>query len=83
METAPPAAGDDGLRRSTRDRMVAGVCGGFAERFGYATWKVRAVCAAAFIITLGLGVIVYVLLAALVPVDEDPAPRTEDEPPTK
>ena len=56
------------LVRSRNDKMIAGVCGGFAEYFGWTPWIVRfvyvlvSICSAAF-----PGILVYVLLWVLMP----------------
>ena len=55
------------LRRSRRDRLVAGVCGGLAEFFGISSFWFRL----AFLIALipgGVpGILVYVLMVIVVP----------------
>ncbi len=55
------------LRRSSRNRMVAGVCGGLAEFFGISTFWFRI----AFLIALipgGVpGILVYLLMILIVP----------------
>ena len=55
------------LRRSRRNRVVAGVCGGLAEFFGVSTFWFRL----AFLIALipgGVpGIIVYLLMVMIVP----------------
>lgn len=58
------------LRRSTKKHLVAGVCGGIAERFEVDVTIVRV----AFVIAAclwGIGVVVYLALWALVPVSND------------
>jgi phage shock protein PspC (stress-responsive transcriptional regulator) len=71
------------LRRSTTKRLVAGVCGGIAERFEVDATIVRV----AFVVATclwGFGAVVYLALWALVPVapdpDRAPAPPTPEEP---
>jgi phage shock protein C len=55
------------LRRSRRDRILAGVCGGLGEFFGISAWWFRL----AFLIALipgGVpGVLAYVLLWVVIP----------------
>ncbi len=55
------------LRRSRRDRMIAGVCGGLAEFFGISTFWIRL----AFLIALipgGVpGILVYGIMWIVVP----------------
>ena len=68
----PPGPGSgDGLHRSSSRRMVAGVAGGLAERFDIDVTVVRV----AFVVVAcvwGLGVVVYLAMWALVPVDGAP-----------
>jgi phage shock protein PspC (stress-responsive transcriptional regulator) len=71
------------LRRSAKKRLVAGVCGGMAERFEVEVTIVRV----AFVIAAclwGIGVVVYLALWALVPVSTDvgqsPTSDTHEEP---
>jgi phage shock protein C len=58
-----------GLRRSRRNRIIAGVCGGLAEFFGISSFWFRL----AFLIALipgGVpGIAVYVLMWLIVPSD--------------
>lgn len=60
------------LMRSKQDRMLGGVCGGFAEYFGWPAWLVRFVyvlvslCSAAF-----PGILIYLLLWVLMPERKD------------
>ncbi len=55
------------LRRSRRDRILAGVCGGLGEFFGISAWWFRL----AFLIALipgGVpGVLAYVILWVIIP----------------
>ncbi len=56
------------FRRSTSNKIIAGVCGGIAEYFGIPAWVVRLVYAILTICTVGIfGIILYILLAVLVP----------------
>lgn len=56
------------LCRSRRDRMLAGVCGGIAEHFGWSptrvrlAWIVLALC-------VGSGILLYLLLWLVMPAD--------------
>jgi phage shock protein PspC (stress-responsive transcriptional regulator) len=74
-----PAALPVPLHRSTTDRVLAGVCGGFAETYGADATAVRILTA---ILTLFTGilpmVLVYLLAAVLLP--EGSAPRAADGP---
>jgi phage shock protein C len=59
------------LTRSKSDRMIAGVCGGLARWLGWDPTAVRvlyvllSICSAAF-----PGMIVYVILALIMPAEE-------------
>lgn len=58
------------LRRSRRDRMVAGVCGGVAKYAGMDAALVRILLVAATILGFGTGAVLYVACWLLVP-EED------------
>jgi len=60
------------LRRSVRDRVLYGVCGGLAERYGISATAVR--IAFALLALTGLGVAVYVVIAVACPAQDDPRP---------
>lgn len=75
-----PAAGSEGatagatwnlqgLRRSTTDRQVEGVCGGLGEYTPIPSWLWRAAFVG-LVFAGGLGLVAYVLLWAFVPKDE-------------
>jgi len=57
---------DKVLRRSTRDRKLAGICGGIAEYLG---WDPTLVRVAWIILTLlgGSGILIYVILWLVMP----------------
>lgn len=66
VHAAPSADGPPGLTRSASDRMLFGVCGGIAERYGFEPLLVRL----AFVATLfigGAGVLFYLAAALLIP----------------
>jgi phage shock protein C len=62
------AGSRQGLTRSLDDRIVAGVCGGIAARYGWSSTTVRlvyllvSICSTAF-----PGILVYLLLWLLIP----------------
>ena len=56
------------LFRSTRDRKLAGVCGGLAEYFNIDSTLMRVIFIA-FACLAGGGFFVYILLAIILPVD--------------
>lgn len=59
------------LARSRNDKMIAGVCGGFAEYFGWAPWMVRFVYVLVSIFSAAFpGIIIYLILWFLMPKQE-------------
>ena len=59
------------LMRSKNDRMIAGVCGGFAKWIGWDPTAVRILYTLVTIFTAFSGTIVYIILAILMPVEGD------------
>jgi len=60
------------LRRSRSDRIIAGVCGGLADYFGLSPTGMRVVYVLASILSVAFpGIIVYLILWALIPSEED------------
>lgn len=58
------------LRRSTHDRMIAGVCGGIAEYIGWDSTVLRLVWMAIVLITgFAPGVFLYLVAIFVVPSD--------------
>jgi phage shock protein PspC (stress-responsive transcriptional regulator) len=55
------------LRRSSTDRMVAGVCGGIARMFGMDAALVRILLVAATLLGFGTGAVLYLIAWAVVP----------------
>jgi len=55
------------LTRSTTDAMLAGVCGGLAEQFGWSSGRLRVVWVLATIFTAFAGLILYIALWYLMP----------------
>ncbi|WP_285749822.1 PspC domain-containing protein [Lentzea sp. NBRC 105346] len=58
------------LRRSRDDRMLAGVCGGFAKLLGVDAALVRIGLVAATLLGFGTGAILYVAAWILMPEEE-------------
>jgi phage shock protein C len=56
-----------GLRRSRRNRIVAGVCGGLAEFFGISAFWFRLAMVIAFIPGGVPGLLIYILLWLVIP----------------
>lgn len=55
------------LKRSRRDRIFMGVCGGLGKRFGIDANLVRLIWAAFSIGSIGMGVLVYIAVGLLLP----------------
>lgn len=75
---ATPAAGPrtnpsalNGLQRSYRDQWLGGVCGGLSAFTGIDTWLWRLMFAL-MVVMAGTGLMVYLLLWILVPLEPDP-----------
>lgn len=65
------------LRRSSRDKKIAGVCGGFGEYFNVDPTLVRVLWILAVLLG-GTGLLLYIILWIVMPLDGDPdlaAPR--------
>ncbi|MDZ4184019.1 MAG: PspC domain-containing protein [Desulfuromonadales bacterium] len=60
------------LARSKTDKMLGGVCGGFAEYFGWPSWVVRFVYVVVSILSAAFpGILIYLLLWLLMPFKQD------------
>lgn len=57
------------LTRSTTDKMLLGVCGGLARRFGVDSTLVRVVFAIASFVGVGSPILLYFILAVIIPRD--------------
>jgi phage shock protein PspC (stress-responsive transcriptional regulator) len=55
------------LVRSRKGRMVAGICAGLAEYFGWDVTLVRVLVAVGCVITGGTGVLAYLVAWAIIP----------------
>ena len=64
----PRASALNGLRRSTTDRWLGGVCGGLGSFTGLDTWLWR-LAFALLLLLGGTGFLVYALMWILVPLD--------------
>ena len=65
------------LRRSRRNRMLAGVCGGLGEFFGISAFWFRLGMIIAFIPGGVPGLLIYGLLWIMVPSEEDDTHKAE------
>lgn len=68
---------DDRLCRSVDDRMLAGVAGGVAERLDADPSIVRVVWALLVVLTGGLALVAYVVMAIVVPEAPDDGPASQ------
>jgi phage shock protein C len=60
------------LARSTTNKMFGGVCGGFAEYYGWAPWLVRFIYVLVTIFSAAFpGILIYLLLWWLMPKGEE------------
>ena len=57
------------LYRSRKERMLAGVCGGLAEYFAIDPTIVRLAFIAASIAGIGGGILLYLLMLIIVPIE--------------
>ncbi|MDR9417101.1 MAG: PspC domain-containing protein [Gracilimonas sp.] len=55
------------LRKSRTDKMLAGVCGGFAEYLGWDATIVRILFALILVSSFGTAVLAYFILAIVMP----------------
>jgi phage shock protein PspC (stress-responsive transcriptional regulator) len=71
-----PGSAGGALRRSSRDRVIAGVCGGIAESTGADPLVVRLLAVLLLLISGGTAVFAYLVLALVMPSSEgEPAVR--------
>ncbi len=68
----------DRLRRSKRERIVAGVCGGLAEFYDVDVTLVRLGWVVFGIVTGGMALLVYVVLALIMPPEEAIGTQADD-----
>jgi len=57
------------LYRSRTDRMIWGVCGGLAKYFDIDPVIVRVIAVASIFVT-GLGILAYIIMAIVVPLED-------------
>jgi phage shock protein C len=58
-----------GLKRSRRDRIVAGICGGMGEFFGISSFWFRLAFLIAFIPGGVPGLLIYIILWIIIPAE--------------
>jgi len=79
--TAPPSVPPRPLRRSRRHKVIAGVCGGIAEHFGWDISLVRVIWLLVAIFGGG-GFLAYLICWIVIPLEEEqvsapvPAPQS-------
>ncbi len=61
------------LRRSRRDRKIAGICSGIAEYFGMDPTVVRVTWVILAFLSAGLAILLYLVLIFVIPSEEEPA----------
>jgi len=66
------------LVRSRKSRMVAGICAGAAEYFGWDVTLVRVIVAVVAVITGGAGVLAYLVAWAVIPEEDGRSSIAED-----
>ena len=66
------------LVRSRKGRMVAGICAGAADYFGWDVTLVRVVVAVVSVLTGGTGVLAYLVAWALIPAEGEKTSIAED-----
>lgn len=59
-----------GLKRSKKNKMIAGVCGGLAERFDIDPTMARILYVVASLLTATVGFWLYLILWFVIPEDE-------------
>ncbi|MDO5711240.1 MAG: PspC domain-containing protein [Micrococcales bacterium] len=69
MNSIHSAMAREGFTRSTDDRVLAGVCGGLARKFGINAWAMRALIIATMFLLPGSQIIVYPIAWVLMPDD--------------
>ncbi len=57
------------LVRSSHDKMLLGVCGGLAQRFGIDSTLIRVIFVIATVLGMGSPILLYFILAFIIPKD--------------
>ncbi len=66
------------LVRSRKGRMIAGICAGVAEYFGWDVTLVRVIVAVIAVMTGGAGLLAYLVAWALIPEEGEQASVAEN-----
>jgi phage shock protein C len=72
---------DRRLYRSDRDRVLAGVAGGMAETYGWDPALVRVTWALLILVTGGVFLVLYVVMALVVPLEPEDGTMSYEVPP--
>jgi phage shock protein C len=59
------------LYRSTQDRMLGGVCAGLGEHLDVDPTVIRLIWVAVTILSIGVGIVVYIIAWIIVPEERD------------
>lgn len=65
----PPHAPAKQFRRSSRNKMIFGVCSGLAAYMDADPTLIRVISALASLLSIGTGVVIYIILAIIIPSD--------------
>jgi phage shock protein PspC (stress-responsive transcriptional regulator) len=63
--------GIPGLRRSTSDKMVLGVCGGMGQYFKMDSNVLRFIFTLVIVLSRGIGLLIYIVIGLLAPSASD------------
>lgn len=66
------------LQRSTTNRVIAGVCGGLGEYFDLDPTLVRVVFVLLAFFSMGFGILLYLVLALVIPEAGEPVTRSAE-----
>jgi len=73
---------DNGFVRPREDRVLAGVCAGLGRRFGLAPWPARILFILILLVLPGSQILVYPILAILMPSEQSVMDRPRYPSPT-
>lgn len=60
------------LKRSSSDRMIAGICGGLADHFGWDPTIMRILFVVLLFTSIGTMLLIYLILIFVIPRDDRP-----------
>ncbi len=82
MNDIQQAFADNGFVRPREDRVLAGVCAGLGRRFGLAPWPARILFILILLVLPGSQILVYPILAILMPSEQSVTDRPRYPGPT-